>query len=280
MATTKADQRPIGRPQESSERRRSWSWAATRALIRSPVSLVVGEEDLLEGRVGELGADDSRDRAHVLEVDHLGELDLDPAALGRLAEQLVDPLDRDQPAVADDPDPVADPLHLVELVRGEEDRAAALAFLADQGEELLLHQRVEPARSARRGSAARAGGRARGSDRPSGGCRARAGPADGRGRRGSGAPAPRRDRGRRRRAAGQQAQGLAAAAALAVAEVARQVAEPGADRDAVAAAVEAEDAGAAPASGAAGRAGCGSSSSCRPRWVRGSRRPRPARPRS
>ena len=80
------------------------------------------------------------------ERHRVGELDLDPAPLHRLAEQVVDPLDRDQPAVADDPDPVADALDLVELVRGEEDRAAALAFLAHQGEELLLHQRVQAAR--------------------------------------------------------------------------------------------------------------------------------------
>ena len=71
---------------------------------------------------------------------------------------------------------------------------------------------------------------------------------------------------------------LVPAGRSAVAEVAGQVAEPGADRDAVALDVEAEEAGAAPRSGGAGRAGCGSSSSCRPRWVPGSRRPRPARP--
>ena len=70
---------------------------------------------------------------------------LDGEAAPGLAEQLGDPLDRDQPAAADDPDPVADPLHLVELVRGEEDGAAAVAFLGDEGEELLLHQRVEAA---------------------------------------------------------------------------------------------------------------------------------------
>ena len=54
---------------------------------------------------------------------------VDPAALALLSRS-VDPLDRDHPPVADDPDPVAGPLDLVELMRGEEYRAAALAFLA------------------------------------------------------------------------------------------------------------------------------------------------------
>ena len=58
MATMKADQRPSGRPQESSERRRSRSCAAISARQPAPVLLVVGEEDLLEGRVGELEVDD------------------------------------------------------------------------------------------------------------------------------------------------------------------------------------------------------------------------------
>ena len=39
MATTKADQRPIGSPQESSERRRSRSWAAISAVIAPPLPL-------------------------------------------------------------------------------------------------------------------------------------------------------------------------------------------------------------------------------------------------
>ena len=209
------------------------------------------------------------------EVVGVGQLQGDPAL--RLAEQVGDPLDRDQPALADDADPVADPLDLVELVRGEEDGAAALALLARPGRGTPPASAGRGRWSARRGSAARASGRWRGSGRPSGGCRARAGPAGGRGRRESAAAsASARPRPVDAPQARQQAERLAASDLLAVAEVAGQVAEPGADRDAVAAAVEAEDAGAAAGSGAAGRAGCGSSSSCPRRWGRGSRRPRPA----
>jgi hypothetical protein len=43
------------------------------------------------------------------------------------------------------PDPLADSLDLVELMRGDEDGAAPFALLGDEGEELLLHQRVEAA---------------------------------------------------------------------------------------------------------------------------------------
>ena len=73
----------------------------------------------------------------------------------------------------------------------------------------------------------------------------------------------------------EQRERLAPGRVLAVAEVAGQVAEAGADRDAVATAVEAEDARAARGSGAAGRAASGSSSSSRRRWDPGSRIPRP-----
>ena len=55
-------------------------------------------------------------------------------------------LDRDKPALADDADAVADPLDLVEVVRGQKDRAAAVAVLGDDGVELLLHDRVKAAR--------------------------------------------------------------------------------------------------------------------------------------
>ena len=62
------------------------------------------------------------------------------------AAQLGDVLDRGDPPVADDRDSVADPLDLVEVVGGQEDRASAIAVLADHGHELLLHQRVKPGR--------------------------------------------------------------------------------------------------------------------------------------
>jgi hypothetical protein len=55
-------------------------------------------------------------------------------------------LDRDEPAAADDPDPVAHPLDLGEVVRGEEHGASLGLYLLDDVEELLLHERVEPAR--------------------------------------------------------------------------------------------------------------------------------------
>ena len=58
---------------------------------------------------------DARDSSpSVGRVHRLGELDRDPA--WRPAQQVGHPLHRDQPAVADDPDPVADALDLVELV--------------------------------------------------------------------------------------------------------------------------------------------------------------------
>ena len=54
-------------------------------------------------------------------------------------------LDRDQPAGAQHPDPVGDPLHLAEHVRGQQHGAAGRGVLADQRVELLLHQRVQAA---------------------------------------------------------------------------------------------------------------------------------------
>ncbi len=236
MATMKADIRPIGRPQASSARRRSRSWLSDQPGHPSLALLVVGEEDLLQGRMGEfevgdrvtgdrldhsvevagdverdpavLGAEiaDAGDRTQLLQIDRLGELDRGAAL--RLAEQVGDPLDRDQPAVADDPDPVADPLDLVQLVRGDEDGAATLAFLARRGRGTPPASAGRGRWSARRGSAARARGREPGSARPSGGCRARADPAGGRGRPGSAGRAPRRGRGRstpRRRASSARA---------------------------------------------------------------------------
>ena len=65
----------------------------------------------------------------------------------------------DEPAGAQDPDPVADRLDLAQDVRGEEDRLPALLRLAHRLAERHLHQRVEAARSARRGSAGRRGSR-------------------------------------------------------------------------------------------------------------------------
>ena len=58
--------------------------------------------------------------------------------------QLGDVLDRDQAAVADDPDPVGDVLHLREHVGRQEHRAPVGRGLAQELVEGLLHQRVEP----------------------------------------------------------------------------------------------------------------------------------------
>jgi hypothetical protein len=55
-------------------------------------------------------------------------------------------LDGDQAPVADDRDAVAQTLDLVEVVRGQKDRRAALALLGHDLVELLLHERIQPAR--------------------------------------------------------------------------------------------------------------------------------------
>ena len=149
-------------------------------------------------------------------------------------------------SVADDPDPVADPLDLIELVEERntaQPRSAPPApapgtppASADRGRW-----------SARRGSAARVVEERQGSGRPSDGCRARAPPTVDRGRRGSARPASRPGRARQcREAEPSKGNRLAPGGELAVAEVAGQVAEPGMNRDAVAVAVEAEEPGAAP----------------------------------
>ena len=62
------------------------------------------------------------------------------------AAQLGDVLDRGDPSVAHDRDRVAHALDLVEVVGGQEDRASAVAVLADHRHELLLHQRIKPGR--------------------------------------------------------------------------------------------------------------------------------------
>ena len=59
--------------------------------------------------------------------------------------QLGDAIDADQLSGADDPDAVGRMLHLVERVRGEEDRSALGRRLANESPKLLLKQRVEPA---------------------------------------------------------------------------------------------------------------------------------------
>ena len=84
-----------------------------------------------------------------------GEAQLD-LVVGEVA-QVLDAVDLDQPAVADDRDPVAGPLDLGQDVAREEDRPALGLRLADQRVERLLDERIEARTSARRGSAAPAG---------------------------------------------------------------------------------------------------------------------------
>jgi hypothetical protein len=132
-------------------------------------------------------------------------------------------------------------------MRGDEDGATAIALFGDEGEELLLHQRVEAA--GRLVEDQQLGLVEGGEDqadllaiaagelpeRP-----VEVGPeASGEGIGAADSLDPSQ--------ACQQPQRLAASGLAPVAEVARQVAEPSADRDAVAATVEAEEAGAAPA---------------------------------
>ena len=56
---------------------------------------------------------------------------------------LLDAVDLDEAAVADDRDAVAGPIDLIDDVRREEDRSTGLARLADEPIEGLLHQRIE-----------------------------------------------------------------------------------------------------------------------------------------
>src|SRR5690242_3578491 len=78
---------------------------------------------------GEPAAQHRAVRAHVADAGQRGELvrgyrrlevDLDPAY--RPLTQRLDLLDRDQPPLADDPDPVGGLLYLAHHVRGDEDR--------------------------------------------------------------------------------------------------------------------------------------------------------------
>ena len=62
----------------------------------------------------------------------------------RLVDERVRVLDGGQLSVADDPNPVADALHLVQNVRGEKDGAPLVADLAYDLQKLLLDQGVEP----------------------------------------------------------------------------------------------------------------------------------------
>ena len=61
---------------------------------------------------------------------------------GELADRL-DAVDLDEPALADDRDPVAGAVDLVDDVRRQEDRPTVVARLADEREERLLDERVE-----------------------------------------------------------------------------------------------------------------------------------------
>ena len=62
-----------------------------------------------------------------------------------LVYEVVGGLDSGQLPRPDDPDPVADPLDLAQGVGGEEDGSSFFLDLADDLQELFLHQRVEAA---------------------------------------------------------------------------------------------------------------------------------------
>ena len=84
---------------------------------------------------------DARQRRNSPAVDRRGELDLEPLD-GDLAEVL-QRVDDDEPPLAQDREPVGDPLDLRQRVRGEEHRATLGADLAEQRVEALLHERIE-----------------------------------------------------------------------------------------------------------------------------------------
>ena len=132
---------------------------------------VLGEEDVLEVRLATDDVDDAvlgggrdhgTDRAvdpHLDDVavgldvadarqtlehggrDRRRERQLDVVE-GELADGL-DPVDLDEAALADDGDPVAGAVDLVDDVRRQEDGPAVVAGLADEPEERLLDERVE-----------------------------------------------------------------------------------------------------------------------------------------
>ena len=90
------------------------------------------------------GVADTRQTAEQLDRDWLGEQQLDVVER-ELADRL-DAIDLDEAALADDRDPVAGPVDLVDDVRRQEDRPAVGAGFADELEERLLDERVEPGR--------------------------------------------------------------------------------------------------------------------------------------
>ena len=118
----------------------STTWRRAIALIDR---VEVAEHAEAQRRAVELDVLHARQALEVGDADRPREAHGD-VAVGAPAHVLAPSSTVDQPALADDADAVADPLDLVELVRGEEHGGAALALLGDDGQELLLHQRIEP----------------------------------------------------------------------------------------------------------------------------------------
>ena len=81
------------------------------------------------------------ENAELLRVDGRGELDLQ--ALDRDLTKVLERVDHDEPALAEDRDAMGDALDLREGVRREEHRSSLRAHLPQQRVEALLHQRVE-----------------------------------------------------------------------------------------------------------------------------------------
>ncbi len=125
----------------------------------------------------------------------------DPAAAQ--VPQLVEGAGLDRPALADDRDPVGQPLDLAEDVAGQQHRRARGDPLGDAVGEDLLHQRVQPGRRLVEHEQVRRRRRTPRPGRPSGGCPwSTRGPSwSGRGRSAPAAPRGGPARGRRRASA-------------------------------------------------------------------------------
>jgi hypothetical protein len=90
------------------------------------------------------GDGDSADRVQLCRADLVAEANLD--LLRRGPPQPLHGVLGYQPAFPDNRDPVSDTLHLVQLVRGQEDGPPGGSGLTEQALELMPHQRIEPGR--------------------------------------------------------------------------------------------------------------------------------------
>ena len=155
--------------QMSTDFSRVWNSCLIDICIHGACLFVVVHEDLFQGRLldGHIGHLDAADllqhRVDItleeeihraifgLQVGHAGQCQRKPGStlsgdmhlLVVILLQGADIGDFDDLALADDAHPGAQALHLAQDVRGEENGHAAGILLADQVEELALHERVE-----------------------------------------------------------------------------------------------------------------------------------------